>query len=253
MREQEVSELVLDVGNSRMKMALFSGSRIMELAMADSGNVAAVKDFLGDRRPGCCVVGSVARPDDGFLHDLGRLAPVCLITGTSGTPLRNHYATPATLGVDRLANAVAAASIFEGRAVLAIDAGTCITYDLVDAERAYLGGMITPGIRMRGQAMHAYSARLPEVMPGPEPPLPGTDTESSLAAGIHHGAMMEMEGFVRHFRQKHPDLAVVVTGGDAVRAVKALKSNIFAHPTLTLIGLHVIAHHETDPRPAPAR
>lgn len=244
--------MVIDVGNTRMKMGLFAGERMVAMASAEAADLNGVNSFLADRRPSRCVVGSVAAANDGFLKALGTLAPVLLLTGDSPSPLRSHYATPATLGVDRLANAVAVAALFPGRAALAIDAGTCITYDLLDARSTYLGGMITPGMHMRGRAMHAYSARLPHVEPGDMPPLPGVDTASSLAAGIHYGMIMEMEGFVRHFRQQYPGLAVVLTGGDAVRAARGLKSNIFAHPALTLVGLHTIANHETDPRPAPA-
>lgn len=245
-------ELVIDVGNTRMKMGLFARKRLVAMASAEAADFNAVSSFVADKGPSRCVVGSVAARNDHFLEALGTLAPVQMLAGDSPAPLLSRYATPATLGIDRLANAVATAALFPGRAALAIDAGTCITYDLLDARSTYLGGMITPGMHMRGRAMHAYSARLPHVEPVDTPPLPGVDTASSLAAGIHYGMIMEMEGFVRHFRQKFPGLAVVLTGGDAIRAARGLKSNIFAHPALTLVGLHTIAYHETDPRPAPA-
>lgn len=245
MPEKIGSELVLDVGNSRMKMGLFRGGRLVRTALATVNDDGAVRAFLGTDGAEQCVVGSVAAGNEGFLAAVGKLAPVRLITGNTPTFLLNRYTTPGTLGVDRLANAVGAAKCFPGRPVLAIDAGTCVTYDLVDERKTFLGGVITPGLYMRGKAMHAYSARLPEVEPGEDPPLPGTDTHSSLAAGMHHGMVLEMGGFISHFRRGHSGLAVVITGGDAVRAARALKSNIFAHPALTLVGLHAIAHHRT--------
>lgn len=251
MDGQNGTELVLDIGNSRMKMGLFRHGRPHALAKAAVGDLDAVRRFVQDRVPIRCIVGSVARPDPGFLEALEKLAPVCRLTGRSPSPVRSLYRTPATFGVDRLANVVAAAAIFPGRTVLAIDAGTCITCDLVDAKGVHHGGIISPGLRMRAKAMHDYSARLPEVEAPEDTPLPGTDTTECLAAGVHHGMMMELRGYIRHFGDQHPGLAVVITGGDAVRAARGLKNGIFAHPTLTLIGLHVLAHHETDLRAAP--
>ena len=183
---------------------------------------------------------------------LQRLAPVTEIRGGSPSPVRSLYSAMETLGVDRLANVTGAALIFPRRAVLAIDLGTCATFDLVDELAVHRGGIISPGMHMRAQAMHAYSARLPEVDPPEDPMIPGTDTATSLAAGIYHGLLFEVQGQIAFFRQRHPGLAVVITGGDAPRFVGALKSGIFAHPTLTLIGLHALLHYHPYRGPAVA-
>ena len=245
-------ELVIDVGNSRMKMGLFSHGRLIERSSVARGDRSAVEQFLSGRRLAHVAIGSVAKPDDAFVDALRQIAPVTLITGASPSPVRSLYTTPQTLGVDRLANIVGAAVLFPKRSVLAIDLGTCITYDLVGELAVHRGGVISPGFHMRAKAMHAYSARLPEVDPPENTALLGTDTATSLAAGIHHGALMEIQGFIREFRQQHRGLAVVITGGDALRAVRALKNGIFAHPTLTLIGLYALLHHESDRSPAVA-
>ncbi|MBP8822727.1 MAG: type III pantothenate kinase [Flavobacteriales bacterium] len=242
-------DLVIDVGNSRIKLGLFNQGRITSLATAAHHDLEAVEQFCGGHPPRCIIVGSVAGPNEGFVHALGRLAPVKEVTGGSPSPVRSLYQTPATFGVDRLANVVGAAALFPQRPVLAIDLGTCITYDLVDELAVHQGGNISPGLHMRARAMHAYSARLPLVDPHPGTPLLGTGTASSLAAGCHHGLLMELAGFIGAFRQQHRHLAVVLTGGDAPNAARALKNGIFAHPTLTLIGLHAIALYDPDPRP----
>ena len=243
-------ELVIDVGNSRMKMGLFAAGRILDRATAPHGDIAAVVQFLAGRSVGRTAIGSVAAPDEKFLEALRQRAPLMEISGNSSSPVRSRYTTLKTLGVDRLANIAGGASLFPQRAVLVIDLGTCITYDLVDELAVHQGGVISPGLRMRARAMHAYSARLPEVEPEEEPPFLGTDTASSLAAGVHHGLLMELQGYIAFFRQQRPGLAVVLTGGDALRYVRALKSGIFAHPTLTLIGLHALLHFHPDSRPA---
>ncbi|MBS1580972.1 MAG: type III pantothenate kinase [Bacteroidetes bacterium] len=253
MMDHVDTDLVLDVGNTRIKLALFAEGRIVARDTARHGDAAAVAAFLGPVRPRAVVVGSVAERDEALLAFLRTLGPVTEITGASPAPLRNAYGTPATLGVDRLADAVGAMQLFPGRAALAIDLGTCVTYDLVDGAGAYHGGAITPGLRMRARAMHAYSARLPDVDPPEDAALLGTDTVGSLAAGTHHGLRLELEGFIGAFRQQWPDLAVVLTGGDAPRFARALKNGIFAHPSLTLLGLHALFLHDPDRGAAAAR
>jgi len=233
-------DLVLDVGNTRTKAALFLGSRVVRMSWLPTGDHQALKHWLGEVLPKATVVGSVAHHDPQFMAHLRSWGPALEVTGATPSPLRNAYGTPLTLGADRLANAVGAASCFPGRAVLAIDAGTCITCDLVEADGTYRGGTIAPGLRMRAQAMHAYSARLPLVEPAEAPPFLGGDTRASLEAGIHHGIVGELRWSIERFGYERPGMAVVLAGGDAPRFARALKSGIFAHPLLTLIGLHAI-------------
>ena len=243
--EHNAFELVLDVGNTRMKMGLFQRGKLLQRDYAVHGAHAEVLQFLDGRKPRRIGLGSVAAVDAPFLALLEKIAPVTRILPGTPAPVGTRYTTPETLGVDRMANAVGAALLFPNRPALAIDLGTCITYDLVDALAVHHGGAISPGMAMRAKAMHTYSAALPEVLPPKDPPFPGTDTLQSLAAGIHFGIRSEMRGIIAETRQQHPDLAVVLTGGDAPRFSKALKSGIFAHPSLTLIGLHGILHHHT--------
>lgn len=242
-------ELVIDVGNSSMKLGLFSRGRIVARGTAPLGDHVVVDRFLAGHQPARVAIGSVAKPLGAFVEAMRRKAPVSMITGDSPSPVSSLYTTRNTLGVDRLANVVGAAVTFPRRAVLAIDLGTCITYDLVDELAIHRGGIISPGLRMRAQAMHHYSARLPEVAPPEDTVLLGTATETSLASGIHHGTMLELSGYIAAFRQQHRGMAVVLTGGDAPRAARALKSGIFAHPTLTLIGLHALLYYDPDRGP----
>lgn len=238
-------DLVLDVGNTRTKAALYKGDRPVRRAAMPTGDAAALDIFLGPDRPQAIVLGSVGAADPAFHAHLAALAPMLVVEGDTPAPVTSRYGTPLTLGVDRLANAVGAARLFPGRPVLAIDPGTCITYDLVEADGAYAGGAITPGLRMRAQAMHAYSARLPLVDPAADPPVLGTSTAASLEAGVHHGIVAEMRGFIAAYQR--PGMAVILTGGDAVRFSRALKSGIFAHPFLTLEGLHaILVHHRVQ-------
>jgi type III pantothenate kinase len=236
-----MQQLVLDIGNSRTKLGLFSGDRPIRWGHAPNGDVGAVRAFLAQAPVANIVVGSVARQDPALLEGLSAFGPVQVISGDSPSPLRSAYATPNTLGVDRSANAVGGVQLFPGRAVLVIDLGTCVTYDVVDAKGTFLGGVISPGLRMRAKAMNAYSARLPLVDPLEDAPLIGLSTAECLASGAHHGLRAELKTLIAEVGQQHPGLAVVLTGGDAPRFARALENGIFAHPFLTLLGLHALS------------
>jgi type III pantothenate kinase len=236
--------LVLDVGNTRTKLGLFHQGRLWRNGAIASGDTGGLAAFLAGARPGHIVLGSVAATDAAWEDHLRTLAPLTIVTGASPAPVRSAYRTPLTLGVDRLANATGAWRMFPGRPALAIDLGTCITYDLVDPTGAYRGGAIAPGLRMRLKAMNAYSARLPVMEPVTAPEPWGQDTASSLTSGAQWGVLFELQGFIGRARHEFPDLAVVLTGGDAVWFSRALKSGIFAHPSLTLEGLYAIRDHQ---------
>lgn len=239
-----VYDLVIDVGNTRTKVALFRGGRMVRRAAFEHLDMPVIQSFLSGVSSVSTVVGSVRRESDQLLDLLHGKGPVLVVRGDTPVPLRNAYSTPLTLGVDRIANAVGAMQLFPGRAVLAIDAGTCITYDLVEQEGSYAGGAISPGVRMRATAMNTYSARLPLVELGGDPGVLGTSTKASLEAGIHHGILGELAGFISAYKYQRPSLAVLLTGGDALRFARALKSGIFAHSLLTLEGLHaILVHH----------
>lgn len=237
--------LIIDIGNSRVKAAMFRGERLLRVTAIASGDRSSLQSIAEAHRFDAIAIGSVASSDPQLVDALRANAPVLEITGDTPSPVRSGYGTPLTLGADRLANAVAAAGFFPGRAVLAIDAGTCITYDVVDGQGTYLGGAISPGMRMRAQSMHDFSARLPLVeadVPMPDPF--GTTTLESLRSGVLNGLHGEITGFMGAFRSLHPDGAVVFTGGDGLRLARAMKSGIFAHPFLTLEGYRrILLHH----------
>jgi len=241
--EALLHDLVIDVGNTRMKAALYGPSGHVRHTVLAHGAVSDLRKWLGPVPLEGVVVGSVAAPDPELERFLSSLAPVVVLSGASPAPVRSGYGTPMTLGVDRLANAVGALEHFPGRAVIAIDLGTCITYDVVDGSGCHRGGLITPGMAMRARAMNAYSARLPLVDVGDTPELVGRDTVGSLQAGVHHGVRAELETLIRDLRHEMPDAAVVLTGGDALRFTRALKNGIFADPLLTLNGSHALLRH----------
>ncbi|OON70948.1 type III pantothenate kinase [Hymenobacter sp. CRA2] len=241
-----MTSLVLDIGNTAAKYGCFQGAALTEAgSIATPAELLAVAKRVGAER---AVLASVAAPAEQWAQELmdAGLAQVLIFRpGQTAVPLANTYATPLTLGADRLAAAVGAAYLLPGRPLLVVDAGTCIKCDLVTADTTYQGGSIAPGLRMRLQAMHAFTGRLPE-LPLPtaaqasELALCGTDTRTAMLSGALNGAVAEVNGMIASYRAQHPGLAVVLTGGDAAFFESRLKGRIFAVSELVLLGLHRI-------------
>jgi type III pantothenate kinase len=154
-------------------------------------------------------------------------------------PLCNRYVTPATLGVDRLAAAVGAATLFPKRECLIIDCGTAITIDFLSAAGEFLGGNISPGLQMRFKALHTFTAALPMGRADRHTPLIGVSTQEAVEAGVVQGAVNELEGYLAQYTVYTP----VFTGGDAFYFAKRIKKPIFVIVNLNFIGLAKIVEH----------
>lgn len=236
--------LVLDIGNTRTKAAVFAGPSLVKHGAwtAAAGNDLA--QWLDGREPTAIAVAASGNVPDELMAWGTATAPLFRLNGQSPSPLGTSYATPHTLGMDRWADALAAWQLGAHRPCVAIDLGTCITYNVVGPDGIFQGGAISPGLRMRARSMHEYTARLPLVEVDAFPPLIGTDTVSSLKSGAFHGVLAELWGYTNALRQQWPNLFVVLTGGDAPLFTGHLRSSIFADPLLTLRGLHALLEHQ---------
>ena len=179
------------------------------------------------------------------LKQLAAAFPVVLeLTAETPLPFENTYKTPETLGRDRIAAMAGAQVLAPGKDCLVIDCGTCIKYDLLKAGNQYLGGNIAPGAKMRIKAMHAFTARLPEVsMEMPAGKL-GSSTETALQNGALRGAVLEMKGLVDALAGETKNLVVMLTGGDADFFAPHLKvKGLRVEPDLLLHGLNHILEY----------
>ncbi|MEN9743844.1 MAG: hypothetical protein RLZZ65_1649 [Bacteroidota bacterium] len=152
-------------------------------------------------------------------------------------PFEMCYESPETLGMDRLCNAAALSQIQPGRPRLAVDLGTCIKFDFLDAEQKYLGGSISPGLQMRAKALAHFTSKLPELKISVSPQFIGTNSQSSIEIGTYLGWQKEIEGFISAYQKKYPDIYIALTGGDAAHFDMGQKSGIFVHENLTLEGI----------------
>ncbi|MCX6250155.1 MAG: type III pantothenate kinase [Bacteroidetes bacterium] len=237
--------LILDLGNTNKKMALTNpDGSLYKVASCQKISLKIVQSFAAEI-PGieACILSSVIRHPLFLTRWLKTNFRFIELTEETPIPVVNLYRTPKELGKDRLAAAVAGASLFPGEYVLIIVAGTCITYNLVSAEKEFLGGAISPGMQMRFQSLHTFTGKLPLLSftgkEGLVDPL-GMDTKESIIAGVIHGIVSEMEWFASLYREKYPGLKVILGGGDLIYFNKLLKISIFASPNIVLQGLHEI-------------
>ena len=233
-------QLVLDFGNTSLKAFLFEEQELRAQTILSSASIEAVLAFTGTAAVRAAILASVVDLPENFESSLRAHFPLLVAGKDTKLPFGNSYATPATLGFDRLAAAAAARQRFPGSPVLAIVAGTCITYNIIDGEGNFAGGAIAPGLHMRLRAMHEFTDKLPLVPLEGEHPLVGTTTETSLRAGVYHAALAETEGMIRRYAAAFPGLQTVIGGGDAAFLAEGLKNGIFARPNLVPEGLNSI-------------
>ena len=230
--------MVIDSGNTYSKIGWFSGDHLIryETRLSFTELIERTREEL----PEHIMYSSVNRPLDEFLVSLNRNIPVVNLTGILPVPIQKDYETPHTLGADRIAAACGANWMFPGKDILVIDMGTSITYDLVDHKGIFRGGLISPGVRMRFNALHTFTKRLPLFDPEKDPAFIGKSTKNAIQSGVMNGTLAEIEGIIDRYRHEIPSLCVVICGGDVPFFESSLKPPIFAVPELVLIGLNRI-------------
>lgn len=238
--------LIIDQGNTLTKIALFDHDTLIWLRYFNKLSAHDVQQLELDKiNISAGIISSVAVDPVSLLSILPDTNWLILDHNTP-VPIANRYHTPETLGNDRLAGAVAASKLFTGSDVLVIDAGTAITYDIVTGSKEYLGGSISPGLTIRFKGLNTFTGKLPLIESISFNEITGYDTRESILSGVMNGTRFEMDGFIREYKEKYPDLRTILTGGDAIYFDKKLKSNIFAFPNLVIDGLKLILQYNLE-------
>lgn len=236
--------LVVDSGNTRIKVGLFKDR---ELVQKESFlNLLELKNFIIAARANHLLVSSVNHDPAEILSWSSSAEKKISLTPSLSLPIGIAYQTPQTLGVDRVAAVCGAQDLFPNRNCLIIDAGTCINYELLDAQSIYHGGAISPGISMRFEAMHTFTARLPLVNANEDIGLIGKTTETCLQSGVMNGVLEEVRGIINQYQRLYPDLTVIMCGGDYPFFENRLKPAIFVAPELVLFGLNRILRYHVE-------
>lgn len=243
--------LVIDIGNTQTKLAVFNEQELVWFGYQEVMDADEINNIIFRYQAGKVIVSSVKK-DREWQQQISRQSKLYLFNYQMAKSVHNHYRTPQTLGLDRLAAVAGAADIYPGQASLVIDAGTCITYDYIDAGKNYAGGSISPGLSMRYKAMHNYTDGLPLVCKDENFDRNfGDDTTSAMVSGVQNGIKYEVEGFINSYQKQQPNLNIILTGGDGVFLDTLLKNSIFApyikiEPYLVLRGLNAVIKEHND-------
>ncbi|UYW01316.1 type III pantothenate kinase [Flavobacterium agricola] len=224
--------LVIDVGNTRVKLFVYEDNELIsqQALLHDNFYENFLIFFKQNATISHVILSSVGNLDLKVIEFLKKHTAFTQVTYQSALPFVNDYATPATLGVDRIVLAAGAVLDYPNQNRLVIDLGTCITYDFITADNHYKGGAISPGLQMRYQALAHFTAKLP-LLSFEEPDyLIGNTTNQSIQSGVFNGFVNEINGFIADYEKHFTNLAVILTGGDCEVLSKKIKSNIFVTP-----------------------
>lgn len=232
-------KLVIDIGNTNTKIALFDEKKIVSTKILQEFSIKSIINFASHYKIVSTIISTVKTVND-ELFKISKYFNAVILDKEILIPIKNQYKSLDTLGNDRLAGVVGANVIWPKKNIVVIDAGTCLTIDLISNEGKYLGGRISPGIQMRFQSLNTFTDKLPLLKLEKSTPFIGDDSKSSIISGVQQGILAEIKSVISDCSAQYSELIVVVTGGDCFYFEKELKKSIFAEPNLVLIGLNEI-------------
>lgn len=237
-------ELIIDIGNSNAKLAVFDNGKIVEVLRGSNHSLDCLPLLYNKYPIEKGIYATVITLSNTIRKQLGKLPfPIMQLTKDTPIPITNLYHTPETLGMDRIAAVVGAHYQYPDRNLLVIDAGTAITYEFIDANGCYHGGNISPGMYTRFKALNICCDKLPLIHKSGEKPDFGYDTETAIRAGVIRGIEFEINGYIAMMQKKYSDLLVFLTGGEEFSFDTNLKNIIFADRFLVLKGLNRILNY----------
>jgi len=232
--------LAIDVGNTRIKGAVYERNTLINQFVFSSVEVKNSIENILEKNPKITdlIVSSVGNENSIVFNSFSERISIHFVSHQDIFPFQNKYATPTTLGIDRMVLASGATLLFPKKNKLVIDAGTCVTYDFIDDENRYWGGAISPGLRLRYESLHQFTSKLPLLTL--EEPLNfiGNSTNQSIHSGVVNGLIHEIDGFIEQYKNKNENFTIILTGGDAEFLAKRLKNTIFANSNFLLESLN---------------
>ncbi len=240
--------LVIDIGNTFIKVFVFEKRKISFTQKISSTNILKIFDLINDfQKPENIIVSSVIKLPDDFYRKINNIAKkIFFLDEKTNLPIVNKYKSKTSLGKDRIAAAVGANTIFPNTNVLVIDAGTAVTLDFVNENNEYHGGNISPGMQMRFKALNAFTNKLPLLDKSEQFFLTSNNTNDAIISGVQNGIIFEIDTYINEYKKKYVDLKVILTGGDSFFFEHKLKNRIFAKPFLTAVGLNRILEYNAE-------
>ncbi|MCD4695658.1 MAG: type III pantothenate kinase [Bacteroidales bacterium] len=246
--------VVIDQGNTLTKCALFLSNKLLDIRTFRKLTVKQLNllfnEFeLEDNKLSPvqnAIISSVSGKSNDLIESLNIRTNLIVLKSNTPLPITIKYKSPDTLGNDRIAAVVGASSLFKKTNLLIIDAGTCITYDMITDNGEYLGGGISPGINMRLKALNTFTGQLPLIELSEPFDLIGNSTKNSILSGVMNGFISEVNGIIDRYLEIFPGIKIILTGGETKYFDKYLKNNIFAVSNLVLSGLKDILRYNVE-------
>jgi len=242
--------LCIDQGNSRTKIAIIDKENTIVKTLIYKQFTSQDVERLFSLYPLThSIISSVVNIEPSLVNTLHRLSQqFILFDHQTPIPIQNDYASPESLGQDRLAAAVGAANLCPNMDLLIIDAGSAITYDVMTADGHYLGGNIAPGIKMRLRALHQFTKKLPmaEMDENALIPLFGKTTLEAISAGVIRGVAFEVKGYISTLSKRGKKLQVFLTGGNAPYILNHISTPMQYEKHLVLMGLNTILTYNKE-------
>lgn len=239
--------LTIDEGNTSTKMALWEGSTIVgQWCGADAPDTLDVLVPQGEKVDS--IIVSTVRKDSVLESRFGSAASRFIrLSADTPLPFVLGYATPSSLGADRIAAAAGAASIAGGSAAFIVDIGTAVTYDYLSAKGVFEGGNIAPGIELRLKSLADCTSALPAVGSDGPAPLLGDTTATAMRSGAIRGIVAETEYYRSRLSLLAPSLITIITGGSATLVTPFISSPFIHDPALVMTGLkHILEYNEAN-------
>jgi type III pantothenate kinase len=241
-------ELVVDVGNSRMKWGLSSGQGLLLKAAVPLDDEAAWLRQMHDWDLQPNMRWNIAGTHPGYRNMFAgwlkeRTAAVRILDDYRQIPLRVAVDHPEQIGIDRLLNALAIRNgLPDSMPAAIVGAGSAVTVDLLDREGIFRGGAILPGFRLMGKALNDHTAKLPLIETfDVDPALPGTNTVGAIQAGIFYAIRGGVERIIARYAELVGPLRIFVAGGDAELLADLPGQPTLVGPFLTLEGIRIAA------------
>ncbi len=235
--------LIVDIGNTSIKVAVYDGLKQRTLFREMDFNYPRLKDRLSSFHIDKAIISSVKEITEEISYQLSSDIPfVHTLNHKSLFPFTIDYETPETLGTDRIAAVAGAFNMFPGTEVLIIDAGTAITYDFLSGD-IYKGGNISPGLMIRFRALNRFTGRLPLISPTYKYSFPGKNTSDAIAAGVITGLSYEINEYIRTFKKQHGECNIILTGGDSEFLKDKLDYEVIYMPDIVTDGLNYILNY----------
>ncbi len=256
--------LTADIGNTNITLGLFEGEKYKdELRLASDKDLSLgeyevlLRTILKDYKIDGCVIGSVVEElTDKFacaIKHVLNIEPV-IVSDEINTGIKIVADNTSEVGADRIANAVAAAKIFNA-GVIVVDFGTATTFDIVNSKKEFCGGIIAPGLKSQLKCLNQTTSKLPQIEVALSPCAVGHNTQEAILSGVIRGSACMVDGLIEQCEKELGEkVSLVATGGYSGLIANYLKHKFNSiNPILTLIGLKEIYKLNSPKTSAPCK